>query len=88
MRGALLAGVLASFAAGPLLAAEASKDLPAKQQAEAELLEFLGSLDVEEEEWRKYLEDRPIQAAVGKPVPQQKPPARMPAEKPVEVKKQ
>lgn len=87
MRRALLAGVLASLAAEPLLAAEARKPAAATADADLELLEFLGSLDAEEEEWRKYLEDRPIQAAVGKPGPQQKPPVRVPAEKPVEVKK-
>ena len=35
---------------------------------DAELLEFLGSIDVEDEEWREYLAERPIRPEAGKPV--------------------
>lgn len=35
--------------------------------ADLELLEFLGSLDTEEEEWREYLAERPIRPEAGKP---------------------
>lgn len=59
---------------------------PETAAVDAELLEFLGSLDTEEEDWRKYLEERPIQAAAGKPA-EPPPPAREPAPKPAEVKK-
>jgi hypothetical protein len=46
-----------------------------------EFLEFLGSLDAEEEEWREYLAERPIRSEAGKPAA--KPDARArPAEKP------
>lgn len=86
MRAAVLAGVIAGLAAQPMLAAEAAKPAPAAQEADAELLEFLGSLDEEDEDWRKYLEERPIQAAAGKPAPPTQVPPREPA-KPVEVKK-
>ncbi len=34
---------------------------------DAELLEFLGSLDTEEEEWREFLAERPIRPEAGKP---------------------
>jgi hypothetical protein len=43
---------------------------------DVELLEFLGSLDTEEEEWREYLEERPVKAAAGKPVGQKASPGQ------------
>jgi hypothetical protein len=60
-------------AAEPKVAPPA-QSVPAKvEPVDAELLEFLGSLDTEEEEWREYLEDRPIKAA-GKPAEKKPPP--------------
>ena len=83
MRQACVAAVLASVAAGAVQAAEPkasppTQSVPAKvEPVDAELLEFLGSLDTEEEEWREYLEDRPIKAA-GKPVEKKPPPPDQP----------
>ncbi len=34
---------------------------------DTELLEFLGSIDVEEEAWREYLAERPVRPEAGKP---------------------
>jgi hypothetical protein len=79
MRRACVAALLAGVAAGAVQAAEPKaappvRSVPAKvEPVDAELLEFLGSLDTEEEEWREYLEDRPIKAA-GKPVEKKPPP--------------
>jgi hypothetical protein len=85
VRRVLLAGVMAGWIAEPLLAAQ-PPPAPAVEAVDVELLEFLGSLDTEEEDWRKYLEERPAQTAAGKPAAP--PPApREPPAKPVEVKK-
>jgi hypothetical protein len=55
-----------------------AQSTPAKvEPVDAEFLEFLGSLDTEEEEWREYLENRPIKAA-GKPVEKKPPPPAEP----------
>jgi hypothetical protein len=59
-RGTLLAAV-ATLAAGTALPAEPAPEV------DAELLEFLGSLDTEDEEWREYLAERPIRPEAGKP---------------------
>jgi hypothetical protein len=78
MRSACMAALLAGVAVGAVQAAEPRAAPPAQRAPEkvepvdADFLEFLGSLDTEDEEWRQYLEDRPIKAA-GKPA-QQKPP--------------
>lgn len=34
---------------------------------DAELLEFLGSIDIEDEAWREYLAERPVRPEAGKP---------------------
>jgi hypothetical protein len=34
---------------------------------DTELLEFLGSIDVEDEAWREYLAERPVRPDAGKP---------------------
>lgn len=34
---------------------------------DTELLEFLGSIDVEDEAWREYLAERPVRPEAGKP---------------------
>ncbi len=42
------------------------------KKVDAELLEFLGSIDVEEEGWQEYLEQKPVKPAEkvqAKPVP-------------------
>jgi hypothetical protein len=86
---ALLAGVVASAsqAAEPRPAAPAQSAPGKVEPVDVELLEFLGSLDTEEEEWREYLEERPVKAAAGKPV-EQKAPASQPDPKQVkQVKK-
>lgn len=80
MRQACFAAVLAGMIAGSVQAAE-PKPAPAaaKPAAEkdvepidAEFLEFLGSLDTEDEDWREFLESQPINKAAGKPDPKQK----------------
>jgi P pilus assembly chaperone PapD len=68
-RRALLTVALAGFAAAAS-AAEAAK--PAPTHVDIELLEFLGSLDVEEDGWQDYLEQRPVKAA--QKVPEKTPP--------------
>jgi hypothetical protein len=40
-------------------------------EVDMEFLEFLGSLDVEDKDWREYLEERPINKPAGKPAGQQ-----------------
>lgn len=71
---ALLAMLLAGCAAGGAEGAEPAKGSPPAAVVDAELLEFLGSLDVEEEGWREYLEERPIRSAAAKPAPEKTPP--------------
>ena len=65
MRGSALAFAVATLFAGAAHAADSSK------KVDVELLEFLGSIDAEEEGWQEYLEHKPV-----KPVeknPPQKP---------------
>jgi hypothetical protein len=89
MRNACFAALLAGAATVATQGAEPGTAPPAQSKVEpvdVELLEFLGSLDTEEEEWREYLEERPVKAAAGKPV--EKPPASQPDPKQVkQVKK-
>lgn len=40
-------------------------------EIDMEFLEFLGSLDVEDKDWREYLEERPINKPTAKPEGQQ-----------------
>jgi hypothetical protein len=58
---ALLAATLLSAGAAALPAAEPAAEV------DAEFLEFLGSLDTEDEDWREYLAERPVRAEAGKP---------------------
>lgn len=85
MRRICVAAVLAGMAAGGAQAAE-PKAAPAGQSkaetVDADFLEFLGSLDTEDEEWREFLESREIKSAAGKPVERKPPP------KPPEVKQE
>jgi len=86
MRRACVAALLAGVAAGAVHAAEPKTPPPAQDKAapgkvepvDAELLEFLGSLDTEEEEWRQYLENRPIRAAAARPAGKKPPPPATP----------
>jgi len=90
MRRACFAALLASLATGSVQAAESKPATPKDEQieaADAELLEFLGSLDTEEEDWREFLEDRPIKVAAGKPVEKKTPPSRPDAKQLEQVKK-
>lgn len=93
MRTACVTAMLAGIAMGAVHAAEPKpakpvQDPPGKiEAADAELLEFLGSLDTEEEAWREYLEDRPVKAAAGKPVAPKAPPAQPDPQQLKQVKK-
>lgn len=73
----LLACAVLGLGAGVANAGEA----PPPPAADLELLEFLGSLDTEEEEWREYLAERPIRPEAGKPAASapREPQARKPA---------
>lgn len=80
---------LICLVAAPLWAAGAQQPAgkPVVPAADAELLEFLGSLDAEEEGWQEFLAERPIDTAQGKPAPAQKTPAaRTPAGRTEQVK--
>jgi hypothetical protein len=89
MRSACVAVMLAGMAMDGAMAAEARPAPPAPgkvvEPVDVELLEFLGSLDTEDEEWREYLESRPVKEAAGKP--EQKAPAK-PAPKQAGAKQQ
>lgn len=56
--------VAALLLAGAHRAAAAAAEPPAA--VDAEFLEFLGSLDTEDEEWREYLAERPVPPEAGK----------------------
>jgi hypothetical protein len=91
VRRTLLALVLAGIATGPARAAEpqpaaAAAGKPTAEPVDAELLEFLGSLDTEEEGWREFLEDRPLRPAAERPATGK--PVREPETKPAKVDKQ
>lgn len=57
----------------PVAAAKPPATAAAASEAEVdmEFLEFLGSLDVEDKDWREYLEERPINKPTAKPEGQQ-----------------
>jgi hypothetical protein len=61
VRSALLAAV----AGLTMHAARAAA--PPPKEVDAELLEFLGSLDVEEDGWQEYLEQKPVKAPAKQP---------------------
>lgn len=84
----LLAAAAAAFAAVGTQAAEPATEV------DIEFLEFLGSVDAEEEEWREYLAERPIRGEMGKPAARaddgsgaRRAPAPKPAPEKEEVKK-
>lgn len=64
IRRAALALAAAAALAGAVQAAENAK-------VDAELLEFLGSIDAEEEGWQEYLEHKPVRPV--EKTPPQKP---------------
>lgn len=72
--------LLALAVLGLFTSAAGAGEAPPPPAADIELLEFLGSLDTEDEEWREYLAERPIRPEAGKPAkPPRTPPARKPA---------
>jgi hypothetical protein len=90
MHRACLAALLAGLATGAAHAADSKPVTPKEEQVEAvdaELLEFLGSLDTEEDDWRDFLEDRPIKVAAGKPAEKKTPPSPPDAKQLEQVKK-
>ena len=79
MRRACTLALLAGMAAGAVHAAEQKAPPPAQSKVEPvdpEFLEFLGSVDTEDDSWREYLENRPIQATAGKPADKKAPASR------------
>ena len=77
MRRLLLVAAAATLA-GAAQAAENAK------QVDAELLEFLGSIDAEEEGWQEYLEQKPVRPVEKKP--SQKPAPAPPKPDPKQAK--
>jgi hypothetical protein len=75
----------ASVVAVAMLLAGAAHAAENAKQVDAELLEFLGSIDAEEEGWQEYLEQKPVKAAADKPA-KDAAPARAP--EPKQVKQQ
>lgn len=67
-----LALAVAALCAGVAPAAESGK------KVDAELLEFLGSIDAEEEGWQEYLEQKPVKPVEKKPSQQPAPAPRKP----------
>jgi hypothetical protein len=72
IRRSALAFAVASLLSGAPQAAESSK------KVDAELLEFLGSIDAEEEGWQEYLEQKPVKPVEKKPQQKPVPPPRKP----------
>jgi hypothetical protein len=54
-----------------VLVADASQAAESSRKVDTEPLEFLGSIDAEEEGWQEYLEQKPVKPVEKKP--QQKP---------------
>jgi hypothetical protein len=65
--------------------ARAAPPRTAQHPVDAELLEFLGSLDSEEDGWQEYLEKAPMKAAEKAPAKAPQTPAK-PVEKQVKAK--
>lgn len=82
-RRSLLAATAAAIATVGAHAAEPAAEV------DIDFLEFLGSVDAEEEEWREYLAERPIRSQMGKPAAradEQSGTRRTPAPKPAPEK--
>jgi hypothetical protein len=75
-----MAFAVASLLAGAAEAAQSSS------KVDAELLEFLGSIDAEEEGWQEYLEQKPVKPVEKKPQPKPAPAPRKPDPKQAEEK--
>jgi hypothetical protein len=79
-RSSTLAVAAAILLAGAATAAENPR------QVVAELLEFLGSIDAEEEGWQEYLEQKPVRPVEKKPPQKPAPAPRKPDPKQVKEK--
>jgi hypothetical protein len=77
-------GMLAVGAA--LLLSGAAQAAQSAKQVDAELLEFLGSIDAEEEGWQEYLEQKPVRPVEKKPPQKPAPEPRKPDPKQVKEK--
>jgi hypothetical protein len=80
IRRAVLAIAVISLIAGVAQAAGNAK------KVDAELLEFLGSIDAEEEGWQEYLEQKPVRPVEQKPPQKSAPAPRKPDPKQVKEK--
>jgi len=89
MRRACIAVLLAGMVNATIQAAEPKPAPPAEDKVEPvdmEFLEFLGSLDAEGEDWREFLESRPMRVE-GKVAEKKQPPAKPDPKKKEQVKK-
>jgi hypothetical protein len=76
----------ASAVAVAMLLAGATHAAENAKQVDAELLEFLGSIDAEEEGWQDYLEQKPVKPVEKKPPQKPAPAPRKPDPKQVKEK--
>jgi hypothetical protein len=76
----------ASVVAVAMLLAGAAHAAENAKQVDAELLEFLGSIDAEEEGWQEYLEQKPVKPVENKPPQKSAPAPRKPDPKQVKEK--
>jgi len=72
--------------AAALLLSGAAQAAQSAKQVDAELLEFLGSIDAEEEGWQEYLEQKPVRPVEKKPPQKPAPAPRKPDPKQVKGK--
>ncbi|MEO8316097.1 MAG: hypothetical protein ABI645_15045 [Pseudomonadota bacterium] len=56
----------------------AAQPVESAKKVDAELLEFLGSIDTEEEGWQEYLEQKPVRPVEKKPSQKSVPAPRKP----------
>ena len=76
-----LIAVMAGVCAAPVYAAESAR------KVDADLLEFLGSIDTEEAGWQEYLEHKPVKPVAKKPQDKPAQPPAKPEPKPVKTTK-
>jgi hypothetical protein len=69
-----------------VLIAGASQAAESGRKVDAEMLEFLGSIDAEEEGWQEYLEQKPVKPVEKKPQQKPVPAPRKPDPKQAEEK--
>lgn len=67
MRRALPAGLLLGLCATGAMAAQPAGNARPADEVDMELLEFLGSIDSEEEGWQEYLEQKPVKPVARAP---------------------